>query len=330
MVEPTKPIARLFAVLGVLALLAVGCGSNEDDGGSGTDGSTVTEGEGEFAQLDLSAVSITIGSKDFTENQIVAELFAQSIEAGGGSVERQIDLGGTNVNREALEADRIDAYPEYNGTGWTVHLGHDDPSDDPEELSTKVADEDLEKNEIHWLGRSAFNNTYGFATGPALTDEHGGAFTLTEMAEYLKENPDAEACMEPEFPDRPDGLVLFTEATGFTIPNAQREVMDSGIIYNETATGACAFGEIFTTDGRIPELDLTVVDDEGAFILYNVSFTVRGAVFDLAPEALTTLAERLLGDLDADTMAELNRKVDVDGDSLATVAKGYLTEQGLI
>jgi len=317
---------KLFAGVAALLLVASGCGSNEEDSGN----EVTPSGEGTFAKLDTSAVSITIGSKDFTENQLVAELFAQAIEAGGGKVERKINLGGTNVNREALEAGRIDAYPEYNGTGWTVHLGNDDPSSDPDELYDVTSKADLEQNEIHWLGRSAFNNTYGFATGPDLTDEHGGAFTLQDMADHLAENPDAEACMEPEFPDRPDGLVLFRDATDYEIPQAQREIMDSGIIYNETAKGECAFGEIFTTDGRIPELNLTVVDDGGAFILYNVSLTVSDKAYQQAPEALTQIADDLLSDLDADTMAELNRQVDVEGKSLAVVAKGYLAEKGFI
>ncbi len=324
--QPT--FRRLFAGLAVLALFAVSCGG--DDGGSAVGSGDGPTGEGEFNDLDLSEVSITIGSKDFTENQIVAEMFAQAVEAAGGSVERQIDLGGTNVNRDALTAGQIDAYPEYNGTGWTVHLGNDDPSDDPDELFDVTSEADLEQNQIRWIGRSAFNNTYGFATGPELTDENGGAFTLQEMADYLDENSDAVACMEPEFPVRPDGLALFEDATGFTIPPNQQEVMDSGIIFQQIADGSCPFGEVFTTDGRIPELELTIVDDGGAFIVYNVSFTLSDELYQQAPEAFDEIAEGILADLDDETMAELNRLVDVEGDSREDVVSNYLGEQGLI
>ncbi len=327
MTRTSKPNRRLFAGLAVLALFAAGCGDNVDD--SDADGGGEA-GEGELTELDMSDVSLTISSKDFTENQLVAEMFAQTVEAAGGTVERQINLGGTNQNRDALEADQVDAYPEYNGTGWTVHLGNDDPSDDPDELYEVTAEADLEQNDIQWLGRSDFNNTYGFATGPDLTEENGGAFTLQEMADYLAENPDAEACMEPEFPDRPDGLVLFEEATGFTIPAGQQEVMDSGIIFNQAATGECAFGEVFTTDGRIPELDLALVDDGGAFIVYNVSLTITDAVYQQAPEAFDEIAESVLNDLDDDTMAELNRLVDVEGESLEDVVQDHLVSEGLI
>lgn len=324
----TPTTRMLLAALAALALFAAGCGSNDDEGSSGDSGGGA--GEGEFTELDMSEVSITIGSKDFTENQVVAEIFAQSIEAAGGEVDRQINLGGTNVNREALTSGQIDAYPEYNGTGWTVHLGHDDPGDDPEALTEKTATEDLEANEIHWLGRSGFNNTYGFATGPDLTDENGGGFDLQGMADYLKENPDAVACMETEFPDRPDGLVLFEEATGFKIPQNQQSILDTGIIYNETAQGNCQFGEVFTTDGRIPALDLTVVDDGGAFILYNMSFTITDEAYQQAPEEFVQISEAILNDLDDDTMADLNKQVDVEGEEMDDVVKKYLVEQGLI
>ena len=202
-----------------------------------------------------------VGSKDFTEQFVLGEMLVASFEAAGASVQNRVNLGGTNVNRQALEVGEIDVYAEYNGTGWTEHLGNVDPSDDPETLTQSVREQDLEENSIHWLSRSPFNNTYGFATGPALTEEHGGEFDIQEMATYLQENPGAIVCMESEFPDRSDGLVLYQEATGHTIPQNQINIIDTDLIYTETAQGNCAFGEIFTTDGRIPALGLTVVED---------------------------------------------------------------------
>ncbi len=71
------------------------------------------------------------------------------------------------------------------------------------------------------------------------------------MADYLKANPDATLCLETEFPDRPDGLILFEDATGYTVPQSQIKILDTGLIYTETAKGTCQFGEVYTTDGRI-------------------------------------------------------------------------------
>lgn len=190
---------------------------------------------GTLSEYDLSGIDITVGSKDFTEQLVLGEMIAQAFEAAGANVDNQVNLGGTEVNRQALVSGDIDTYAEYNGTGWTVHLGQEEPSDDPEELTTQVAEMDLAENGIHWLGRSPFNNTYGFAVNQDFVDANGVP-TLQDMADYLAENPDATVCMESEFPDRPDGLVLFEEATGFEIPDDQISILDTNLIYTETAS----------------------------------------------------------------------------------------------
>jgi osmoprotectant transport system substrate-binding protein len=325
----TRRSARALGLVLALALVAAACGDDADDTTAPDDNGN-GNGNGEFSELDLSGVSISVGSKDFTEQLVLGEMLVQSFEAAGASVTNQVNLGGTQVNRQALLEGEIDVYAEYNGTGWTEHLGNTDPSDDPETLTENVREQDLEENGIHWLGRSPFNNTYGFASGPALTEENDGPFDIYEMATYLEENPDAIVCMESEFPDRSDGLVLWEEATGSTIPEAQTLIMDLDLIYNETAQGNCAFGEIFTTDGRIPFLDLSIVDDDDTFIIYNVSVNIRDEVYQENSEAFDTIAERLLEGLDNETMAELNRLVSVEGEDAADVARDYLSEQGLI
>ena len=90
------------------------------------------------------------------------------------SVDNKVNLGGTSVNRDALLSDNIDVYPEYNGTGWTVHLGNEDPSQDPQELYDVTAEADLEQNDIKWIGLSPFNDTYGFAANGDLAEESEG------------------------------------------------------------------------------------------------------------------------------------------------------------
>lgn len=321
----TRRSLGALGLLLALALTAAACGGGSGDGGGDAGG-----GDGAFNDLDLSDVSLTVGSKDFTEQLILGEMLVQSYQAAGADVNNRVNLGGTQVNRQALLAGEIDVYAEYNGTGWTEHLGNENPSDDPETLTENVSKQDLEQNKIHWLGRSPFNNTYGFATGPELTKANGGAFDIKGMAKHLQDNPDAIVCMESEFPDRSDGLVLFEKATGFSIPQNQVKIMNLDLIYNETAKGNCAFGEIFTTDGRIPFLDLEIVDDDDTFIIYNVSVNVRDEVYQQNPEAFDTIAEKILEDLDNDTMAELNRQVSVEGKDASTVAREYLRSKDLI
>ena len=312
------------AALVVLPLAACG-----DDNGESSGGDTAAA-DSPLADADLSGVSLSVGLKDFDEQLILGNMLADAFEAAGADVDRKINLGGTNVARAALLSGEIDSYAEYNGTGWTEHLKQEDPSSDGEELTEKVRQMDLEKNDIVWVGRAPFNNTYGFATGPDLTEKNGGAFDFDSMATYLKKNPDAKVCMESEFPSRSDGLVLFEEATGYTIPKSQQEIQDTGIIYTETQKGNCDFGEVFTTDGRISELDLTVVDDGGVMIIYNISINVRKEVYDEAPEAFDTIADAVLGSLDQETMTALNEQVSAEGEDPADVAKQHLVDTGLI
>jgi osmoprotectant transport system substrate-binding protein len=349
-----RPTLRFAAGLAAVALVAGACGS-DDDSSDGDDAAVTTDAAGSddagddagddmasaecetandeddsvasLSELDFSGLEINVGSKDFVEQFVLGQLAIVGLEAGGATVTDSTNLGGTVVNRDALLANEIDTYFEYNGTGWTVHLAQEDPSFDSVELTNDVCVMDLAENDIRWVGVSPFNNTYGFATAG---DSPAAGLDLQGMMEYVNENPDATVCMETEFPNRPDGLVLLEEATGLTIPAGQEQILDVGVIYDETATGNCTFGEVFTTDGRIPALDLDLVEDPGVMILYNVSMTMPDSVYQQAPEAFEALADTLLSDLDNETIAELQRRVSADGEDPRDVAEDYLTEQGLL
>lgn len=320
-----------------LLVLLSACGGGDgavattgDGGTSGTEG-TAAEGGSEFAQVDLSGIDIAVGSKDFDEQLILGHMLRLAFEEAGATVEDRVNLGGTNLAREALLSGEIDVYPEYNGTGYSVHLGIEgEVPTDPEELTTTVREMDLEQNGIQWLGRSSFNNTYGFVASPALAEENGGPFDFQAMADYLEANPDASLCLESEFPSRPDGLVLFEEETGYDVPESQINILDTGLIYTETAANSCDFGEVFTTDGRIPALELSLVEDPGAMILYNISINVRDDLYQQAPEAFDAIAEAILAPLDNERMAALNAQVSFEGEDPVEVARQYLVEEGLI
>lgn len=336
---------RLLGGFAAAALLLAACGG--DDNGDDADAPEVTEAVDtdtdvtfecttalgpdvtvdSLSDIDLSGIEVNVGSKDFVEQFVLGQLLLVGLEAAGADTIDNVNLGGTTVNRDALLNNEIDAYWEYNGTGWTVHLGRDDPSFDSAELTTGVCALDLEENSIRWIGVSDFNNTYGFATAG---DSDAVGLDLQGMADYLADNPDAVVCMETEYPNRPDGLVLFETATGYEIPDSQIEILEVGVIYEETANGNCTFGEIFTTDGRIPALGLVVVEDPGVHIIYNVSLTMPDSVFSQNPEGFQALVETILAPLDNDTMAELNRQVSADGQEPRVVAETFLVEQGLI
>jgi osmoprotectant transport system substrate-binding protein len=308
-----KRTVRIAALSLAVGLTLAACGS--DDTG------TTDAGNGP---------TVVVGSKDFTENILLGQMLVIALQEAGYDVEDRTNLGGTVVNRDALIAGQINVYPEYNGTGWTVHLGEEEPSFDREELYRLVADADLDRNGIRWVGLSPFNNTYGFASSPAATDANGGQpFTFQTMAEYLAANPSAVACMESEFPDRPDGLILWEEHTGYTMPQSQQVILETGVIYTETGNDNCDFGEVFTTDGRIDGLGLTLVDDPGVMIIYNMSFTFRDEVLEALPAEVVAIAEAILADLDNEGMVALNFEVDINGREYDDVAREYLESIGL-
>ena len=310
----------LFAVLVAFALIAAACGD---------------DGDGGLERDAFEGISITVGSKNFTEQYVLSEILIQALAAHGAEVVDASDTGDTPTTRAALTGGDIDAYFEYNSTGWVQHLGRTDPSSDGEELTEDVREADS-ANGIRWIGRSTFNDTYGFVTSPEIAEETAASrvnidkFDLDAMAEYLEDNPDAVVCVEPEFPDRSDGLQLFESNTGYDVPDSQLRVFDNaGDVYAAVAAGVCDFGEVFTTDGRIDSLDLNLVVDPGVFYVYNVSLNIRDGVYQQAPEAFDELVRLILGPLSQSRITELNRRV-ADGEPLTDVAEDFLQDFNIV
>jgi osmoprotectant transport system substrate-binding protein len=136
--------------------------------------------------------------------------------------------------------------------------------------------------------------------------------------------------MESEFPDRPDGLVLTETATGIKLPGKQQKILDTGVIYTETANNKCTFGEVYTTDGRIPALNLTLVQDPGINILYNVSAAMVNDTYRKAPDQFEAIVEAILEPLNNEEMAALNKRVSADGEEPKAVATDYLVSENII
>lgn len=308
---------RLLPIAMGIALVLTACGG--DDSGS------------DFDETAFAGISVTVGSKNFTEQYVLSEILIQALAARGASVVDATDTGDTPTTRAALLSGDIDTYWEYNSTGWVEHLGEaGSPNSDGEELTDLVADLDRSRNSIEWLGRSSFNDTYGFAVAPSIAEETRAsritveAFDLEGMADYLEDNPDTIVCVEPEFPGRADGLVLFEQSTGFDLPEERLRVFDDAAdIYDAVADGICDFGEIFTTDGRIDANDLTVVVDPGVFYVYNVSLNIPTSLYERASEAWDALVSDILAPLSQNRITELNRRVS-DGEPLSEVAADFI------
>jgi osmoprotectant transport system substrate-binding protein len=315
-----RPLRRTLALLAAAALTM----SVSACGGGDTVATASAGGE-------LEGASFVVGSKDFTENIMLGQIAVHLLKAHGAEVEDKTNLGGTVTNRKALLSGEIDLYWEYSGTGWIEHLKNTEPIADSAEQFKATSEADKKQNKIHWIGPTPLNNTYALAIRAEKATELG-VKTVSDVAKLAETKPEeVSICIETEFSTRDDGLPGLTKAYDFKIPKDRIALLDTGVVYTETDKGeTCNFGEVFTTDGRIAALGLTVLEDDKKFFpVYNAAVTVRDEVFQQHPE-LADVFDPVIAKLDDATMQTLNAKVDVEGMEPAKVSADWLRESGFL
>ena len=320
-----RPLAAAATAAALLAGVA-GCGLQSANG-------FIAPAEpGTVKKYDsLEGVPITVGAKDFTEQLILGNMTATLMQVAGAEVTNRTNIAGSNGVRNALLNRTVDISPEYTGTGWISYLLHDEPVKGEREQWQATAKEDKEKNQLIWLEPAPMNNTYAFATGPEATEKLG-ITKLSELEDVPKE--DRTFCVEDEFYSRNDGFGAMLKAYGLelgeSVSDDQVLRLDTGVVYNATADGTCTFGEVFTTDGRIPALELTVLEDDKEFFpLYNLSQVVQQDLLEEHPEIAEVFAQ-VMPRLTNEVMLELNAKVDVGGEEPALVARDWLVSEGFV
>lgn len=311
MTRTTRLASASIAALAAGALALTGCSAGAA-GGSGAQGD------------ELEGLTGEIGSKDFSEQYILAHLTAQLLNAHGADVEANTKLVGSANVRQALENDQFLGYWEYTGTSWITYNGNTAPVQGAEAQFEAVKQADAE-NGIAWLDPAPFNNTYAFAIRESEA-EALGVKTLSDVAALPA--GDQTFCIESEFSTRDDGMPGLSEAYGF---DADLTMLDTGVIYTATEKGDdCNFGEVFQTDGRIPALGLVVMEDDKEFFpSYQGGFTIKQSTLDEYPEIADVIAE-VSPLLTTEVMQELNALVDVEGEDPEDVAIEWLEEQGLV
>ncbi|MFH5821350.1 glycine betaine ABC transporter substrate-binding protein [Georgenia sp. AZ-5] len=276
-------------------------------------------------------VAVTVGSKNFTEQLILGKIAVMALRAAGFQVTDSTNIPGSVAAREGQLSGDVDMAWEYTGTAWVAYMGQTGIPDQQQQWQA-VHEADL-ANGVTWLPPAPMNNTYGFAMGPDAAGELG----ITALSQ-IKDLPVEERtfCVESEFRSRDDGLEPMLEHYGIPlddpagVPSENLKVMDTGAIYAATAAGECNFGEIFTTDGRILALDLTVLeDDEKYFPSYNVAPVVRTEVLEEVPE-IAEVFERITPLLTDELLIDLNARVDVEGEEPADVALDWMVSEGLV
>jgi len=268
---------------------------------------------------------ITIGSKDFTENTVLGEIFAQLIEAKTNlKVERKLSMGGTFVNFEAIKNGQIDIYPEYTGTALTAQLKMD-VLNDPDETYRIVSEEFDKQFNIKWLKPLGLNNTYTLAVTNEVYEKYG-IETFSDLA-AISENLIFGA--EHEFFDRPDGFDGLVETYGMKFKGEPKK-MNVSLKYQAIGNGEIDVTDAFATDGQIMQYNLKILKDDKLFFPpYYAAPIIRKETLEKHPE-LEEVLNSLAGLLDDATMTELNYKVDVQNQDIKAVAQEFLKGKGLI
>ena len=323
MARRARAVAALAALF-ALVLTACGLGS----------GSTVPlqVGPGSITPTPgLEGVKITVGSKEYTEQVILGYILEFTLAAAGADVRDLTGIVGSRSTREAQLSGQVDVAYEFTGNAWINYLGHEKPIPDTREQFEAVRDEDLERNGMVWLDPGPMDDTYALAASKRVV-EQTGVRTLSDYAELVKRDPAAaKTCVDTEFRARQDGFPGMAAAYGFDPARAETPILQVGIIYQATADGTqCDFGEVFTTDGRIAALDLTVLtDDKQFFAHYNPSVTMKREFFDAHPEIAEVTAP-VTAALTNDAIIELNKQVDVEGRDPSVVARDWMVSQGFV
>jgi osmoprotectant transport system substrate-binding protein len=318
-------LRRTTAVLAGLAIASTalaGCGLRS------ASGAVLEARPGAIQHYDsLDGAKITVIAKDFTEQLILGNMVSIVLAAAGADVTNLTNTPGSFGVRQAMLDGNADVSPEYTGTGWINYLGNEQPVKGAQAQWQAVNEADR-ANDLTWLPPAPMNNTYAFAIRESEA-ERLGVTKLSDLERLPKQ--ELTFCVESEFASRNDGFVPMLATYGLTREDLGRVTnLDTGVIYTATANGDCNFGEVFTTDGRIPALNLRVLEDDRQFFpLYNLTEVIRTEVLEAHPE-LAEIFGQLNPLMTNEVMLTLNAKVDNDGEDPALVARDWLIEQGLL
>ena len=290
--------ARVLALLGATAGLAA-CGG-------GADGKH----------------PIAVGSKDFTEELILGEMYAQILEQNGFSVARKLDLGGTQVAMAALQRGDIDLYPEYTGTALLTQLKAK-PSKDAAANYRTVKSYYAAHYGLDWLEAAPFNDTQALATTRAIAQK----YSLRTLSDLSKAAPQLRLGAIPEFVKREDALPGLRAAYGgFAFKDIK--LFDIGLKYKALQSGQVDVVVAFGTDGQIEVDNLVVfVDDKHFWPSYQVAPVVRHGVLQTYP-AIATHLDKLAPLLTDSVMRGLNAQVDGAKKDPKDVAAEFLKTHG--
>ncbi|HSE31738.1 MAG TPA: ABC transporter permease/substrate-binding protein [Pyrinomonadaceae bacterium] len=264
---------------------------------------------------------VVVGSKDFTESALLAEIIAQLLEARGVSVERKFELGG-NLPHEAMLAGRMDLYPEYTGTSYTAILHHA-PLSDPRAVYDQVKREYAEKFQIAVTDPIGFENTFAILIRGA----DARSLKLKTLSDAVPHAVRWRAGFGQDFKSRADGYPGLAKAYGLKF--AEVREMDLSLTYIALSSNQVDLIAGNSTEGRIATLDLLQLqDDRHYFPPYEAVYLVRQNSLTRVP-ALAEILQKLAGSISTNEMRQLNYEVDGNKKDIKEVVREWISKKGL-
>jgi glycine betaine/choline ABC-type transport system substrate-binding protein len=320
-----KAALALIATIAALACAALvaACGGGDDNA------STTGASGGKLIQSNSANgnVTIKVGSKNFTEEFILGEIDAQSLEAAGYKVKRDLNLGSEQIAFKALKNGNIDGYPEYTSTALTSFFGKkatEIPSDAKQAVDETQAD-------FAKVGLVAFAPTpFTSANAVGMLKKKADQLGVTKVSDLEGKSQNLTLYGSPECRQRPDCLVGLEQDYGLKFKKFVP--VDIGLRYEVLDKGQADLSIIFTTDAQLSTRKdvVTLEDDKHAFPPGNVTFVARKATVDKAGPDMQKTIELVQQGLTEKVMRELNARVDVDRETPRQAAREYLRESGYI
>jgi osmoprotectant transport system substrate-binding protein len=309
----TKLIRAIPALLALLLLAACGnvggSGGSEEGGGGGP--------------------TITVGSKNFTEQYILGELYAQALEANGFNVEKKLDLGSEQIADKALQNGQIDMYPEYTGTALVaIHGVEGETPATPEATYQRAKELYAQRDPADtMLTPAQFNNTYGIFVRKEVAEQNN----LQTLADLAEASPELTFVSFSEFQNREDGYPnMQKNYPGLDFGDVKIVNSIGGPIYQGVLQGEGDVGVGFTTDGQLASDELVVMEDpKSIWPFYYPAPVVRTEVLEQNPKMEGVLDE-VSASLDVETMRQLNSQVDIEREEPEDVAAEFLQEKGIV
>jgi osmoprotectant transport system substrate-binding protein len=327
-----KPLRLLSILLAVLcsALVLAACGEDDEEPTTTPGGSSQEEAGSSGGEIqrneENSAVTLKIGSKNFTEQKVLGEIYAQGLEAAGYTVETDLNLGDEATALAALKGGDIDAYPEYTGTALLSFFGKQaDELPKDAQAAYEEARAGFEADGLVALPPTPFTSS----NEVAVTQETADKLGLKTISDLEGKAQDLTLYGSPECRKRLDCLLGLQQVYGLEFKKFTPVALDQR--HEVLTSGRADVSIVFTTDPQIQrEKEVLLEDDQGMFPPYNSTLVLRKEVADEAGPDLPKTIELLQEQLTDENMQELNARVDLDKKDPATVAGEYLSETGLV